>query len=79
MPSLFWVWIPPRSKSLTFASHVTEAPSTPIRIFLKTGIFSSVLVFRPHVNSIFGHQKGIFSQKVPRMEILENAGLWADH
>ena len=37
-----------------FPSIDNQAPSTRMRIFLKTEVFSSVLALRPHVNGVFG-------------------------
>ena len=41
-----------------------QAPSTNIRIFLKTEIFPSVLAFGPHVNGVFENRKRKFSKNV---------------
>ena len=51
-----------------------QAPSTPVRLFLKKEIFLPVLAFRPQVNGVFVDQKRQFSKTVPRLEIVENAG-----
>ena len=51
-----------------------KAPSTRIRIFLKTEDFSSILPLRPHVNGVFGNRKRRFSKTLSRVEIFENAG-----
>lgn len=40
--------------------------------FLKQRFSFSVLAFRPHINSILGHQKR-FLKTVPRVEFIENA------
>ena len=55
--------------------------------YLWRQIFFPVLVFRPHINSFFGHQKRKLSKTVPRAEIFwerplifvstyENEGFW---
>ena len=52
----------------------TEATSTSIRFYLKTDIFSSDLVHRPHVSGENGHPKRILSKTLFRVKIFENAG-----
>ena len=42
-----------------------KAPSTRIRIFLKTHIYSSVLAFGPHVAGFFGDENGAFRKRCP--------------
>jgi hypothetical protein len=44
-----------------------------MRIFLKTEVFFSVLVLRPHVNGVFGNRKRRFSKTLSRVEVFENA------
>ena len=51
----------------------TWAPSTRIRIFLKTHLFLSVLGLRPHGDGVFGHQKRSFSNTLSRVDLFENA------
>ena len=51
----------------------TKAPSTRMRIFLKTEVFFSVLALRPHVNGVFGMRKRRFSKTLSRVEVFENA------
>ena len=52
---------------------IAKAPSTRMRIFLKTEVFSSVLALRPHVNGVFGERKRRFSKTLSRVEVFENA------
>ena len=49
--------------------NLIKAPSTRIRIFLKTEVFSSVLPLRPHVNGVFGNRKRRFSKTLSRVEV----------
>ena len=51
----------------------SKAPSTRMRIFLKTEVFFSVLALRPHVNGVFGMRKRRFSKPLSRVEVFENA------
>ena len=51
----------------------TKAPSTRIRIFLKTHLFLSGLGLRPHGDGVFGHQKRSFSKTLSRVDLFENA------
>ena len=51
----------------------TKAPSTRMRIFVKTEGFFSVLTLRLHVNGIFGMRKRRFSKTLSRVEVFENA------
>jgi hypothetical protein len=44
-----------------------------MRIFLKTEVFLSVLVLRPHVNGVYGNRKRRFSKTLSRVEVFENA------
>ena len=48
-----------------------EAPSTRIRIFLKTHIYLSVLTFRPHVAGVFGDENGAFRKRSPGWRFLK--------
>ena len=50
-----------------------KAPSTRMRIFLKTEVFFSVLALRSHVNGVFGMRKRRFSKTLSRVEVFENA------
>ena len=50
-----------------------EAPSTRIRIFLKTHLFLSVLGSRPHGDGVFSHRKRSFSKTLSREDLFENA------
>ena len=52
---------------------VFKAPSTRMRIFLKTEVFFSVLALRPHVNGVFRMRKRRFSKTLSRVEVFENA------
>ena len=49
------------------------APSTRIRIFLKTHLFLSVLGSRPHGDGVFSHRKRSFSKTLSRVDLFENA------
>ena len=66
--SVFYTYVHAR-KSL----NSSEAPSTRMRIFLKTEVFFSVLALRPHVNGVFGMRKRRFSKTLARVEVFENA------
>ena len=50
-----------------------QAPSTSIRIFLKTHLFLSVLGSRPHGDGVFSHRKRSFSKTLSRVDLFENA------
>ena len=53
--------------------QVIQAPSTRIRIFLKTHLFLSVLGSRPHGDGVFIHRKRSFSKTLSRVDLFENA------
>ena len=59
-------------KYICRASSFYKAPSTRMRIFLKTEVFFSVLALRPHVNGVFGMRKRRFSKTLSRVEVFEN-------
>ena len=50
-----------------------KAPSTCIRIFLKTHLFLCVLGSRPHGDGVFSHRKRSFSKTLSRVDLFENA------
>ena len=73
MKSSFSVALLRNPNSVTLHCIVLQAPSTHIRIFLKTHLFLSVLGWRPHGDTIFGHQKRRFSKTLSRVDLSENA------
>ena len=60
-------------KNRFHTSECTQAPSTRIRIFLKTHLFLSVLGSRPHGDGVFSHRKRSFSKTLSRVDLCENA------
>ncbi len=53
---------------------LSQAPSTRIRIFLKTQNYLYVSAFLPHVAGVFGDRKRNFLKTLFRVEIFEKAG-----
>ena len=69
-----FVWLLVCTSKGAIISYHPEAPSTRIRINLKTDKYLYGYGFRPHVNGVFTHRKRINLKTLSRVDKFENAG-----